>query len=150
MRLRVQAYAPSQRSLTEFKNAMLMGLYNTELRKTCLILMPKELKHESEIKAVLDHQLVNLRTYHTDPRALSQDLSGLRSTYYYEKDGNNGKSVHMLKTGQVPMEVNAMPGLVLDESDAEETVEGGDINAIQGDGSFFCKKPGHTRRDCRA
>ena len=124
MRLWVQAYAPAQRSLTEFKNAMLMGLYNTELRKTCLILMPKELKHESEIKAVLDHQLINLRTYHTDPRAPSQDLSGLRSTYYYEKDGNNGKSDHMLKTGQFPMEVNAMPGLVLDESDAEKTIEG--------------------------
>ena len=75
-------------------------------------MMPKELKHESEIKAVLDHQLINLRTYHTNPRAPSQDLSGLRSTYYYEKDGNNGKSDHMLKTGQVPMEVNAMPGQI--------------------------------------
>jgi len=150
LRLWVQAYAPARRSLTEFKNAMLLGLYNTELKKTCLVFMPKELKHESEIKAVLDHQLINLRTYHTDPRAPSQDLSGLRSTYYYKKDGNNGRSDQMLKTGQVPMEVNAMPGLVLDESDAEETIEDGEINAIQGDGCFFCKKPGHTRRDCRA
>ena len=147
LRLWVQAYAPARRSLTEFKNAMLLGLYNTELKKTCLMFMPRELKHESEIKAVMDHQLINLRTYHTDPRAPSQDLSGLRSTYYYEKDG---KSDQMLKTGQVPMEVNAMPGLVLDESDAEETIEDGEINAIQGDGCFFCKKPGHIRRDCRA
>ena len=38
-----------------------MGLYNAELRKTCLTFMPKEIKHEREIKAVLDHQLVNLR-----------------------------------------------------------------------------------------
>ena len=50
----VQAYAPARRSLVEFKTAMLMGLYNAELRKTCLIFMPKEIKHKSEIKAVLD------------------------------------------------------------------------------------------------
>ena len=52
LRLWVQAYAPAKRSLVKFKNAMLLGLYNAELRKTCLIFMPK---HESEIKAVLDH-----------------------------------------------------------------------------------------------
>ena len=43
LRLWVQAYAPARRSLTEFKNAMLLGLYNTELRKIFLIFMPKEL-----------------------------------------------------------------------------------------------------------
>ena len=46
---------------------MLLGLYNAELRKTCLMFMPKNIKHEREIKAVLDHQLVNLRTYNMDP-----------------------------------------------------------------------------------
>ena len=76
LRLWVQAYAPAKRSLVEFKNAMLLGLYNAELRKTCLIFMPK---HESEIKAVLDHQLINLRTYNQDPRAPAQDMAGLRS-----------------------------------------------------------------------
>ena len=55
---------------------MLLGLYNTELRKTCLVFMPKEIKHEREIKAVLDHQLANLRTYNLDPRAPAQDMAG--------------------------------------------------------------------------
>ena len=55
LRLWVQGYAPAKRSLVEFKNAMLLGLYDAELRKTCLIFMPKEIKHEREIKAVLDH-----------------------------------------------------------------------------------------------
>ena len=36
LRLFVQAYPPAQRSLVEFKTSMLLGLYNTELRKTCL------------------------------------------------------------------------------------------------------------------
>ena len=71
MRLRVQAYAPAKRSQVEFKNALLLGLYNAELRKTILFFMPKEIKHENKIKAVLDHQLVNLRTYNTDSRAPS-------------------------------------------------------------------------------
>ena len=56
----------------------------------------------------------------------------------------------MLKTGQVPMDVNAMPGLVEDVSDAEELDAEGGINALQsGDMCFFCKKPGHQKRDCR-
>lgn len=59
----MQAYPPAWRSLVEFKNAMLLGLYNAELRKTCLMFIPKEIKHKREIKAVLDHQLVNLRAY---------------------------------------------------------------------------------------
>ena len=65
----MQAYPPARRSLVEFKTNMLMGLYNTELRKTCLTFMPKEIKREREMKAVLDHQLINLRTYNMDPRA---------------------------------------------------------------------------------
>ncbi len=77
MRLWVHAYAPDKRSLVELKNAMIMGLYNTEMKKTCLFL-PKDLQHESEIKAVSDHhQLVNLRTYNTDLRAPSQDMADL-------------------------------------------------------------------------
>ena len=72
----MQAYPPAQRSLVEFKTNMLMGVYNADLRKTCLIFMPKEIKHEREIKAVLDHQLVNLRTYNMDPRALPKICQG--------------------------------------------------------------------------
>ena len=75
--------------------------------------MPKEIKHEREIKAVLDHQLINLRTYNMDPRAPAQDMSGLHSTY-----GNDRSE--MFKTGQVPMDVNTMPGLAEDVSDVED------------------------------
>ena len=64
---------------------MLLGLYNAELRHTCLMFMPKEIKHEREIKAVLDHHLVNLRMYNLDPRAPAQDMGGLQSTYGYDK-----------------------------------------------------------------
>ena len=39
--------------------------------------MPKAIKHERKIKDVLDHQLVNLRTYNQDPRAPAQDMAGL-------------------------------------------------------------------------
>ena len=109
LRLWVQAYAPARRSLVDFKTAMLMGLYNAELRKNCLIFMPKEIKHESEIRAVLDDQLTNLSTYNLDPRAPSQDMAGLRSTCGYKKSTNE-RSDEMLKTRQVPMDVNAMLG----------------------------------------
>ena len=68
LRLFVQAYPPAWRSLVEFKTSMLLGLHNAELRKTCLMFMPIEIKHEWETKTVLDHQLVNLRTYNMDPR----------------------------------------------------------------------------------
>ena len=56
----------------------------------------------------------------------------------------------MLKTGQVPMDVNAMPGLVEDMSDAVDIdVEGG-VNALQnGETCCFCKKTGQWKRDCR-
>ena len=67
MKLWIQAYAPDKRSLVEFKNEMLMGHYNAELKKTCLFFKPKELRHENEIKTVLDHQLVNLRKYNMEP-----------------------------------------------------------------------------------
>ena len=145
LRLWVQAYAPARRSLVEFKTAMLMGLYNAELRKTCLIFMPREIKNESEIRAVLDYQLTNLRTYNQDPRAPSQDMAGLRSTYGYEKSTAD-RTDEMLKTGQVPMDVNAMPGLMSDESEDEN----GSVNAMQsGDSCYFCKRTGHMKRDCK-
>ena len=65
--------------------------------------MPKEIKYEREIKAVLDHQLINLRTWRTP----AQDMAELHSTY-----GNDGsemsKANKMLKKGQELMDVNAM------------------------------------------
>ena len=143
LRLWVHSYA--RRSLVEFKTAMLMGLYNAELRKTCLIFMPKEIKHESKIKAVLDHQLTNLRTYNLDPRVSLQDMAGLRTTYGYKKSAND-RSDKMLKTRQIPMDVNAMPRLMSDES----VDKNGGINAMQsGDAHFVCKKPGHLKRNCK-
>ena len=81
--------------------------------------IPKDIKHEREIKAVLDYQLVNLRTYNLDPRAPAQDMAGLQSTYGDDKSEIT-KANEMLKTGQVPIDVNSMPGLVEDMSDAEE------------------------------
>ena len=149
LRLFVQAYPPARRSLVEFKTNMLMGLYNADLRKTCLIFMPKEIKHEREIKAVLDHQLINLRTYNMDPRAPAQDMSGLHSTYGNDRN-EMSKANEMLKTGQVPMDVNAMPGLVEDVSDVEDVEGEGGVNALQnGDTCYFCEKTGHQKRECR-
>ena len=86
-RLWVQAYAPAKKSLVEFKNAMLMGLYHVELRKTCLLFMPKELQYESQIKAILDYWLVNMRRVNTDPRVPSHDMGGLRNTYSFQTEG---------------------------------------------------------------
>ena len=94
------------------------------------VFMLKDIHHKSEIKAVLDQQLVNLRTYNIDPRALSHDKAGLRSTYSFEKAGNNRRSDEMLKTGKVPMDVHAMPGLVLEESDDEEKEIWAGVNII--------------------
>ena len=84
-----------------------------------------------------------------DPRAPAQDMAGLHSTYGYDRSEMT-KANEMLKTGQVPMDVNAMPGLVEDVSDAEDfDVEGG-VNALQnGEACYFCKKTGHQKRDCR-
>ena len=56
----------------------------------------------------------------------------------------------MLKTGQVPIDLNAMPGLVEDVSDVEDLEAEGGVNALQnGDTCYFCKKIGHQKRDCR-
>ena len=84
-----------------------------------------------------------------DPRAPAQDMAGLHSTY-----GDNGsemsKTNEMFKTGQVPMDVNAMPGLVEDMSDVEDLEAEGGVNALQNeDMCYFSKKTGHQKRDCR-
>ena len=92
---------------------------------------------KAEIKADLDYQLANLRTYNLNPRAPAQDMAGLQSTYGYDKSEITNAN-EMLKTGQVPLDVNVMPGLVEDMSDAEE-----------GDVCYFYKKPGPQKRDCR-
>ena len=62
-KLQIQEYAPDKRRMVEFKDEMLMGLYNAKLKKTCLFFMPEELQHENKIKTVLDSQL---KTTHTD------------------------------------------------------------------------------------
>ena len=111
--------------------------------------MSKEIKHEREIKAVLDHQLINLRTYKMDPRAPAQDMSGLHSNYGNDNSEMN-KASEMLKMGQVPMDINAMPGLVEDVSDVEDLEAEGRVNALQSEGTcYFCKKTGHQKRECR-
>ena len=84
-----------------------------------------------------------------DSRAPAQDMAGLQSTYGYD-NSKMTKANKMLKTGQVPMDINTMPGLVEDMSDAEELDAESGINALQGgDVCYFCKKPGHQKRDCR-
>ena len=56
----------------------------------------------------------------------------------------------MLQTGQVPMDVNAMPGWVEDLSDVENLEAEGGVNALQsGESCYFCKKTGHRKRECR-
>ena len=47
-------YYATKRSLGEFKDEMLKGLQDAELKDTCLFCKPKEPKQKEEIKAVLD------------------------------------------------------------------------------------------------
>ena len=50
----------------------------------------------------------------------------------------------------MPLDVNAMPVLVKDLSDAEDLEVEGGVNALQnGDMCYFCKKTNHQKRDCR-
>ena len=59
------------------------------------------------------------------------------------------KANELLKTGQVPMDVNAMPGFVEDVSDVEDLEAEGGVNALQnGDSCYFCKKTSHQKREC--
>ena len=54
----------------------------------------------------------------------------------------------MWKTGEIPMEVNKMSVLVLDESDRDESY--GDVNAMQsGIFCYLCKQPSHQKRSCK-
>ena len=80
------------------------------------------------------------------PRAPAQDMSSPHSTYGYDRS-EMSKANKMLKTGQVPMDINAMPGFVEDVSDVEDLEAEGGINALQnGDTCYFCKKTGHQKR----
>ena len=84
-----------------------------------------------------------------DPRAPAQDMAGLHSTYGNDRS-EMSKAKVMLKTGQVPMDVNAMPGFVENVSDVEDLEAEGGVNALQnGDTCYFCKKTGHQKRECR-
>ena len=80
---------------------------------------------------------------------MSHDMAELRSSYSYETEGKSTRMDEMKKTGQAPMEVNAMTDvLMLNESDKEESY--GDVNAMQyGEHCFLCKKTGHLKRNCR-
>ena len=144
LRLWIQAYAPAKRTLSEFKTAIILGLYHMELRKTCLQFMPKDLQYEHQIKAVPDFHLINQRTINSDLRALSHDMAGLKNLFVFENKGKNTRTDEIWRTGQVPMKVNMMPGLVSDESDMEDIYE--DVNAMQSENScFFCRISRHTR-----
>jgi len=46
----VQAYPPAKRSLVDLTNALLLGLYSTKLKKTCLFFMLKELHIKTRSK----------------------------------------------------------------------------------------------------
>ena len=84
-----------------------------------------------------------------DPRAPALDMAGLNSTYGDDRS-ETSKAHEMLKTRQVNMDVNAMPGLLEDVSDDQDLEMEGGVNALQnGDMCYFCKKTGHQKRDCR-
>ena len=102
-RLWLQAYPSDKRSLIEFKDEMLMGLYNAELKKLFLFCMPKELQHENEIKAVLDCQLA-IPWY-----------KWVKGTYAhnFETEENRKRSDEIKKKGKIPMEVNTMKGIIV-------------------------------------
>ena len=81
----------------------------------CLQFMPKVLQNESEIKAALDHKLVNLRTINKDPRAASHDMVELKSSFDFEPKERNMRTDQWWRAGQVLTEVNAIPGFVSDK-----------------------------------
>ena len=51
-----------------------------------------------------------------DPRARSHNITRLTSSLNFDEKERNKKLNDMWRTGQVPMEVNTMPGLVSNES----------------------------------
>ena len=71
-------------------------------------------------------------------------MAGLTSSFNFNEEERNTKMNNMWRTGQVPMEVKAMPGLVFDKSDYE------DVKAMLPENScFFCRKLGHMKRDSK-
>ena len=70
-------------------------------------------------------------------------------TYSFETVGNSTRSAEMLKTGQIPMEVNTVPGLIVYKSEDEKGEMSGDALQTR-DNCLFCKKTGHQKRDCRS
>ena len=52
-----------------------------------------------------------------DPSPRSHNTMRLRISLNFDEEERNKKLTDMWRTGQVPMEVNTMPGLVIDESD---------------------------------
>ena len=77
--------------------------------------MPKVLQNENKIKEVLDHQLKTKNKQHGPQNSFLQ-MEGLTSSFNFNDEERNLKTNKMWRTGQFPMEVNAMLGLVSDES----------------------------------
>ena len=81
-----------------------------------------------------------MRTWHLDPRNPNCSLVGLKDVY------NRSKNMELMGTGQAKMEVNQM---YTEEGVSEEQVWD-NVNQLTPTGEcYFCKKPGHQRRDCR-
>ena len=49
------------------------GVVQNRVEENMPAFIPNKIQHNNEIKDVLEHQLVNLRRYNTDPRAPYQD-----------------------------------------------------------------------------
>ena len=101
-----------QKRILAFKTAMILGFYYCGLQFT-----PKVVQNESKFEQVLDQQLCNLNKINTDPRAASHNMAGLTSSFNFKSGERNMKTNEMWRTGQVPMEVNMMTGLVSNKSD---------------------------------
>ena len=65
----------------------------------------------------------------------SYDIASLKNSYTFEIEGKNTRTDNIWRTGQVPMEVNTMPGLVTDESVRDNSYE--DVHAVQSENSCF-------------
>ena len=66
----------------------------------CLQFMPKVLQNASEIKAALDHKLVNLRTINKGPRARSHDMVELKSSFDFEPEEINMRTDQWWRAGK--------------------------------------------------
>ena len=82
-----------------------------------------------------------MRTWHLDPRNPNCSLVGLKDVY------NRSEDMELMRTGQSKMEVNQM---YTEEGVSEEPVWD-NVNQLTASGEcYFCKKPGHQRRECRS